>query len=92
MLPTDALIAQLEADAVELAGEAVDLLRARGLQARAVAMLGDPVEAILQTGHDEEVELIVLGRRGLGQFRELLIGSVSDRVVTRSRIPVLVVS
>lgn len=92
MLPADALMAHLEADAVELGGEAVDLLRARGLAARAVAVRGEAVEAIIETSVDERADLVVIGRRGLSHLRELLIGSVSDRVVTRSRIPVLVVS
>jgi nucleotide-binding universal stress UspA family protein len=92
MLPADAFLAQLEADAVELAGEATELLLSRGLRARAIAVQGEAVEAIIETADAEDVDLVVIGRRGLGHLRELLIGSVSDRVVTRCRRPVLVVS
>jgi nucleotide-binding universal stress UspA family protein len=92
MLPMDALMAQLESDAVELAGEAVTLLEARGLRSRAVAIRGDAVEAIIETASAEAADLIVIGRRGLGQLRGMLMGSVSDRVVSRSHTPVLVVS
>ena len=92
MLPGEAFVAQLEADAVELGSEAVELLLQRGLTARAIAVRGEAVEAILETAQAEDVDLVVIGRRGLGQLRDLLIGSVSDRVVSRCHRPVLVVS
>jgi len=52
---------------------------------------GEPVEALLQTAAGERAGLIVLGshgRRGLGR---MLFGSVAERVVRASPLPVLVV-
>ncbi|HET6382107.1 MAG TPA: universal stress protein [Armatimonadota bacterium] len=52
---------------------------------------GHPVETILQVIEDEEPDLVVMGSRGLGGFRSLLVGSVSDGVLRHSHRPVLIV-
>lgn len=52
---------------------------------------GSIVETIINTASDEQVDLIVIGTRGLGGFRRLMLGSVSTGVVTHSHCDVLVV-
>ena len=41
---------------------------------------GDPAHRIVETAGRENVELIVMGRRGLGDLKGLLLGSVSHKV------------
>ena len=41
---------------------------------------GDPGDRIVECATRENADLIVLGRRGLGQLKELFIGSVSHKV------------
>jgi nucleotide-binding universal stress UspA family protein len=53
---------------------------------------GTPAEAILSAAEKEKADLIVLGSRGLGPVKELLLGSVSHRVVTHAACPTLVVN
>jgi nucleotide-binding universal stress UspA family protein len=53
--------------------------------------LGHPVDRIIRTAQDEQVDLIVMGSRGLGGFERLLLGSVSEGVLRHSHSPVLVV-
>ncbi|HLV81130.1 MAG TPA: universal stress protein [Chthonomonadaceae bacterium] len=52
---------------------------------------GHPAEKIVQIAAEEDFDLIVLGRRGLGGFQAMLLGSVSDRVAHHAPCPVLVV-
>jgi nucleotide-binding universal stress UspA family protein len=47
---------------------------------RALTQGGDPAGAILKTVEAEEADLIVMGSRGLGPLKSLLIGSVSQKV------------
>jgi len=49
------------------------------------------VETIIETALNEKVDLIVIGTRGLGGFKKLLLGSVSSGVVTHANCNVLVV-
>ena len=49
------------------------------------------VETILNHAAKENVDLIVVGTRGLGGFKKLLLGSVSNGIVSHAPCPVLVV-
>ena len=60
------------------------------LEGEALAVQGQPADVLLEQGAD--AALIVVGRRGLGGFRSLLLGSVSQQVVQHARCPVVVVN
>lgn len=52
---------------------------------------GDYADGILDTAEDIGADLIVLGRRGLGRIRALILGSVSNKVMQNAACSVLVV-
>ena len=56
----------------------------------ALAVAGQPADVLLEQAPD--AELIVVGRRGLGGFKTLLLGSVSQQVVHYATCPVVVVN
>jgi nucleotide-binding universal stress UspA family protein len=51
---------------------------------------GDPAHAILATAEREGHDLIVMGSHGHGRLLRALLGSVSAKVLERSRLPVLI--
>lgn len=53
--------------------------------------LGSPVKKILKVEDEENVSAIVLGSHGKSNIKEILIGSVSENVIRKSRVPVLIV-
>jgi universal stress protein A len=53
--------------------------------------VGEPSEAILQTGRRLKADLIVMGTHGLGGVRKLLLGSTTEQVLRRTEWPVLAV-
>ncbi len=59
--------------------------------AHARLLTGSPVGQILCAAEEVDAGLVVVGRRGLGGVKRLLMGSVSEGVVHRARCPVLVV-
>jgi nucleotide-binding universal stress UspA family protein len=54
-------------------------------------LTGDPAERLLEHTKDKGIDLIVLGRRGLGRVSGLLMGSVSLKVNSLAECPVLTV-
>lgn len=92
----------LEAEAVGLAQEAVELLQQRGLQGRGIVIKGDVARAILDTVETEQCDLVLIGRQGissevggvsgaLDKMMDLLQGGVCNKVVRHSSVPVVVV-
>lgn len=70
------------------------LLRARaaGLQnVRSLAVVGTPAQEIDRVATEEKVDQIVMGSRGMSALGGLLLGSVAQRVVHLSKVPVLLV-
>jgi nucleotide-binding universal stress UspA family protein len=60
------------------------------LEGEALAVQGQPADVLLAQAAD--AKLIVVGRRGLGGFRSLLLGSVSQQVVQHAACPVVIVN
>lgn len=45
---------------------------------------GDPAETIISYAKEQDVDLIIMGSRGLGTFKGLVLGSVSNKVIHRA--------
>ncbi len=52
---------------------------------------GSPASAILDCASGEDADLIVLGSRGLGDVKSLILGSVSHKVAQEAKVPCLIV-
>ena len=52
---------------------------------------GEPYDEIVKTIDDDNIDLVVMGASGRGGINRFLIGSVTERVVRKSKVPVLVV-
>jgi nucleotide-binding universal stress UspA family protein len=54
-------------------------------------VVGTPVSEILDAVASDRIDLVVMGTHGRGMVEHLLLGSVAERVVRRSPVPVLTV-
>jgi nucleotide-binding universal stress UspA family protein len=62
-----------------------------GLECQKLQVSGDPSEEILKNAKNLECDCIVVGRMGLGKVEKLFIGSVSEKVLKQSSVPVIIV-
>lgn len=69
---------------------AADQAREAGVETEVEIVEGNPAGRILELARARDVDLIVVGSRGLGTVAGALLGSVSREVVHRADRPVLV--
>lgn len=85
----DELIASASADILAKARD-----HARSLGASPIHLesrTGDIVQTIIDIARDKQANVIVVGKRGTGRMAGLLIGSVSQKLVSLATLPVTVV-
>ena len=85
-------LARMRQDEAEAATRpAHDLLAEAGLPHKVEVQVGDPAEMITRYAKVHECDEIVMGTRGLGTIKSLVIGSVAYKVVHLTDRPVLLV-
>jgi nucleotide-binding universal stress UspA family protein len=68
-----------------------ELAKKQGATVEAVAMEGDPASKIVGYADKGGFDMIVMGSRGLGRFKEMMLGSVSSKVLHHAKCSVLIV-
>jgi len=71
--------------------ELAERFRKSGVDATALLVHGKTVDTILTEAADLDIDVIVVGSHGHGAMYQLLVGSISEGVLQRSSIPVLVI-
>ena len=75
----------------EALGSALDILRRDGIGAEVKVLIGPPAETIVVEAGHPGVDLVVMGRRSRTEPKDLVLGSVSDRVARNIAVPILLV-
>jgi universal stress protein A len=83
----DYAVASAEGHLADLA----ERLRKDGITATSFIRVGGPVDEIVRFADDEHADVIVMGTHGRTGLAHLLVGSVAERVVRVSKVPVLTV-
>jgi nucleotide-binding universal stress UspA family protein len=86
----DAIDARLDVVQEETAGAIKAIGTIKGKLTKEI-IEGPATDAILNVAEVREIELIIMGSRGLGRLEGLLIGSHSQKVVSHAKCPVLLV-
>lgn len=90
----DYIAAQKTVDPAELEKRLSDMVPedSRNFCTPVTAVLeGEPYQALLEYAKKENIDMIVLGIRGHGLLEQFLVGSTTDRVISRAACPVLAV-
>ena len=63
----------------------------KGLTIKTLLLQGNPASVILDYSKKEKFDLLIMGTRGLGKFKELILGSVSGKIVHHSPCAVMLI-
>jgi len=63
----------------------------KGIVINTTLLEGNPASTILEFSQREKYEVIIIGSRGMGHFKELVLGSVSSKILHHSLCPVLLI-
>ncbi len=91
VLPPLEATKSLEEKAKKDVKKAIEKTKSKGVDTEGITLEGDPAHSILEFAKDNQVDVIVIGSRGLSKVQRIFLGSVSNKIVQESRIPVIVV-
>ncbi|MGD0211031.1 MAG: universal stress protein, partial [Desulfomonilia bacterium] len=69
----------------------VNELKQHGFSVKERLEKGVPLRVVLKVAEEENPSVIVIGSHGKGNLEEMLLGSVSEKVVRKAKHPVLVI-
>jgi len=64
--------------------DALHYFKEKGINARTIFKEGHPAETIVEVGCGEGFDFIVIGSRGLGGLKKIMLGSVSNAVIQQA--------
>lgn len=83
--------AQLHQEGEEFLDDARKKLPADFSRVQRVHQIGHPVEVIVETVQSAHADLLIMGARGLGPVKELVLGSISHRVLQHAPCSTMIV-
>jgi nucleotide-binding universal stress UspA family protein len=87
----DELLQRVEKEAADEMKEIEADLKESGFKVKLRIEIGTPLTDILKVEEEEGVSAIVIGSHGKSNVEEMLLGSVSEKVIRKSMNPVLVI-
>ena len=92
-VPLDKIEEKMKLSGEKFVATAVSFAEEKGIKPKTVIAEGidSPARKITTYSEDNNIDLIVVGTRGLGGFKRLLLGSVASEVVHYAHCSVLVV-
>ena len=81
----------VERMAAEALQGGIDLLGQMGSGAAVTVVTGPPAESVVSEAAASRADLVVMGRRSRVEPKDLVLGSVSDRVARNLSVPILLI-
>lgn len=87
----DELLEVRKNESQKILNESSQLAKQKEIIINTALLQGDPASEILDFTDREKYDFIIMGSRGMGHFKELLLGSVSNKILHHSVCPVLLI-
>jgi nucleotide-binding universal stress UspA family protein len=68
-----------------------ELAERESIKIKTKVIFGNPAQEIVKFSLKDEFDVIIIGNRGIGHLKEMIIGSVSSTVIHDAKCPVLLV-
>ena len=83
--------ASAQKEDIQLMAAVKELGREQEIEITTEVLAGHVAETLLEYAKKNEISMIVAGTRGKGTLKQLLVGSVTHRMISTAKIPVMVV-
>ena len=87
----ETVIREITKEAKEEGKKIEKKLMQSGLNVKVIIKRGVPLKEILKIEKKEKISVIIIGSHGKTNLEEMLLGSVSEKVIRQSKSPVLVI-
>ena len=87
----ETVIREITKEAKEEGKKIEKKLMQSGLNVKVIIKRGVPLKEILKIEEKEKISVIIIGSHGKTNLEEMLLGSVSEKVIRQSKSPVLVI-
>jgi nucleotide-binding universal stress UspA family protein len=83
--------ADYKSESAKILERCKDMANKSGINIHTVLIEGDPASKIIRYSEMEKFEIIIIGSRGMGQLKEMILGSVSNKVLHHAKCSVMVI-
>ena len=77
-------------EAARYLDKVVEILKEKGIAAKTEVLSGNPAEEIIKYSQKNDIDLIIMSTRGRSGISRLVFGSVAEKVIRNSTVPVLI--
>jgi nucleotide-binding universal stress UspA family protein len=85
------LRADYEKESAKILERCKEMANKSGINIHTVLSEGDPASKIIGYSEREKFDIIIIGSRGMGRFKEVIVGSVSNKVLHHAKCSVMLV-
>lgn len=82
---------KIEKEAREILDRTKSYFASKGMDVQTILKAGHPASMICEVAGEGGFDMIVLGNRGIGKIKELILGSVSNRVAHCAKASVFII-
>ncbi len=85
------LLAKFRAESAKILDNCKQIAEKSDVKIETIIAEGDAASSIVGYAHKEGFDTIIIGMRGLGRFKEMVLGSISNKVLHHAKCPVMIV-
>jgi|SRR6266487_3928561 len=87
----DQLLQAYKNEGQDILSKCSEIAKEKGLTVNTILLQGNPASKILDFSKKKKCDTIIMGSRGMGKFKELILGSVSSKIVHHSLCSIMLI-